>query len=156
MRGHRIQFSARESLGGEVERILLQAGGTSHEGVDDRSSKEAIRVILAMCAGLLLALNATGTSVRYMKQHQSGDVSKIWVSYLEKLKERGGLSKQEPGAGCSSLNVMREFSPRSSLQILRREACPSRAPVWPVLGTADVGAGWINERSSAVGYMGAK
>ena len=70
--------SAREresrDRGGEN---LLQASGTSHEGVGDPSSREVIRVIGAMCARLPLALKVAGTSVQYMKQHQSGDVSKI-------------------------------------------------------------------------------
>ena len=98
--------------------MLLQASGTSHEGVDDPSSKEVIRVIVAMCAGLPLALNVAGTSVQYMKQHQSGDVPKIWVSYLEKVEERGGLSKQDPGDRYSSPNVMWE----SSLALLEADA----------------------------------
>ena len=116
--GQRVKFSARERQGAEAERMLLKASGMSHDAVDDVSSKEAIRVILGMCAGLPLVLNVAGTSVRYMTEHQSGDVSKIWVSYVEKVKERGGLSEEQPGDGYLSLNAMLE----SSLALLESDA----------------------------------
>ncbi|CDF38974.1 WD40-repeat containing protein [Chondrus crispus] len=108
--GQSIAFGARFSRGSDAEMMLRQASGPLCDEENSSCSEEAIHAIhaiLDMCAGLPLALNVAGTSVKYMKsQRRTADVSSIWQLYLDKVKNRGGMSGDSPGDGYSSLKAM--------------------------------------------------
>ena len=98
--GQSIAFSARISQGCDAEMMLRQGVRPLSDEENCSCSKEAIHAMhetLDICAGLPLALKVAGTSLKYMNsQRGTADVLSIWQLYLEKIKNRGGISNETP------------------------------------------------------------
>ncbi|CDF33320.1 WD40-repeat containing protein [Chondrus crispus] len=113
--GEQVKFEPRE--GPDAYDILIHTSGASRGEVENPISREAFREILDMCAGLPLALNVAGASVKQSRGDLAGDVPKLWTLYLKTIKESPGsgtIGAQEARGGYKSLYAML----RSSLQHL--------------------------------------
>ena len=108
--GQSIAFSARVYQGCDAEMTLRQVVTPLSDEENCSCSKEAIHAmheILDICARLPLALNAAGTSFKYMNsQRGTADLLSIWQWYLEKVKNRGGISNETIGDEYSSMKAM--------------------------------------------------
>ncbi|CDF36531.1 WD40-repeat containing [Chondrus crispus] len=113
--GEQVKFEPRK--GRNAYDMLIHASGASRGEVEDPISREAIGEILDMCAGLPLALNVAGVTVKRSRDAQIEDRPDLWTWYLETIKESkgsGGIGAQEARGGYESLHAML----RSSLQFL--------------------------------------
>ena len=72
--GQSIAFSARVSGGCDAEMMLRQGSRPLSDEENSSCSKESIHAMhatLDMCAGLPLALNVAGTSLKYMNSQRA-------------------------------------------------------------------------------------
>ena len=108
--GETVLFEPREREGKDAFHMLVHTSGATWEEANDPKCKEAVSEILKLCAGLPLALNVAGTSVRYMREQWEGEVSEAWEAYLSKMKSRNTIRGESPEDGYSSLDGMLQAS----------------------------------------------
>ncbi|CDF34595.1 NB-ARC protein [Chondrus crispus] len=104
--GEQVKFEPRE--GPDAYDILIHTSGASRGEVENPISREAFREILDMCAGLPLALNVAGASVKQSRGDLAGDAPKLWTLYLKTIKESPGsgtIGAQEARGGVGLVDI---------------------------------------------------
>lgn len=70
--------------------MLLGSAGAHRSEMNDAECKGPIEKRLRICAGLLIALNAVGSSVQQIRRQFQSNPKHAWKQYLVELRRERG------------------------------------------------------------------